>query len=54
MKNEERKIISIRVEPEVHKQLKMIAIQENTTLQDYIVNLIKKNMEYYENGIEKG
>ena len=43
--NDERKIISIRVEPELHKQLKMIAVLENTTLQDYIVGLIKKDME---------
>ena len=52
--NDERKIISIRVEPELHKQLKIIVIQKNTTLQDYIVGLIKKDMEHYNNGMKKG
>lgn len=46
--NDERKIISIRVTPELHKQLKMIAVLENTTLQDYIVELIKQDIEHYE------
>lgn len=46
--NDERKIISVRVEPELHKQLKMIAVLENTTLQDYILGLIKQDMEHYE------
>lgn len=52
--NDERKIISIRVEPELHKQLKMIAVLENTTLQDYIVGLIKQDMEHYEKRTKKG
>lgn len=51
---DQRKIISIRVEPELHKQLKIIAIEKNTTLQDYIVGLIKKDMEQYEKRIKKG
>lgn len=52
--NDERKIISIRVEPELHKQLKMIAVLESTTLQDYIVGLIKQDMEHYEKRTKKG
>lgn len=48
---DERKIISVRVNPELHKKLKIIAIQENTTLQDYILKLIEKDMKRYEKNI---
>lgn len=40
-----KKIISVRVEPEIHKELKILAVNEDTTLQDYIVNLIKKDLK---------
>jgi len=51
---DERKIISVRVEPELHKKLKMIAVLENTTLQNYIIELIKKNMKHYEERLNYG
>lgn len=44
-----RKIISVRVEPNLHKQLKIIAIEKNTTLQNYIIELIKKDITQYKN-----
>ena len=52
--NDERKIISVRVEPELHKKLKILAIEKNTTLQDYIIELIKRDMVCYEEEMKKG
>lgn len=52
--NDERKIISVRVEPELHKKLKILAIEKNTTLQDYIIELIKRDMVCYEEERKKG
>lgn len=40
-----KKIISLRVDQNLHQQLKMHVIMHNTTLQDYILGLVKKDME---------
>lgn len=40
-----KKNIVLRVEPEFHQQVKVYVTMKNTTLQDYIVGLIKKDME---------
>lgn len=40
-----RKIISVRVEPDLHKKLKEIALHDDLTLQDYIMNLIKQDLK---------
>lgn len=40
-----RKIISVRVEPDLHKKLKEIALHDDLTLQDYIMNLIKRDLK---------
>lgn len=40
-----RKIISVRVDPMLHKKLREIALYEDTTLQGYIMNLVKKDLE---------
>lgn len=40
-----RKIISVRIEPDLHKKLKEIALHDDLTLQDYIMNLIKQDLK---------
>lgn len=40
-----KKNIVLRVEPEFHQQIKLYVTMKNTTLQDYIVGLIKNDME---------
>lgn len=39
-----RRIVSLRIEPETHKKLKLIAIEEETTLQKYLMNLVDKDL----------
>lgn len=45
-----RKQVAIRLEEEFLKQLKIMLINEGMTLQDYIENLINKDMEDRKNG----
>ena len=45
MDNAKKKNIVLRVEPGFHRQVKLYITMNNTTLQDYIVGLIKKDME---------
>jgi hypothetical protein len=40
-----KKNIVLRVEPAFHQQVKLYVTMNNTTLQEYIVGLIKKDME---------
>ena len=40
-----KKNIVLRVEPNFHQRVKLYVTMNNTTLQDYIVGLIKKDME---------
>lgn len=42
---ENKKNIVLRVEPEFHQEVKLYVTANNTTLQDYIVGLIKKDLE---------
>ena len=37
--------IVLRVDNELHKEIKMHVIEEETTLQSYVVGLIKKDLE---------
>lgn len=39
------KSITLRLEDELHKQIKLKTVQEETTIQEYIVSLIKKDMK---------
>lgn len=43
--NNIKKNIVLRVEPDFHRQVKLYVTMNNTTLQDYIVELIKNDME---------
>lgn len=40
----ERKNVLLKVSPELHKDLKILVTLRETTLQDYIMGLIKKDM----------
>ena len=40
-----KKNIVLRVDPDFHKQVKLYVTLNNTTLQNYIVGLIEKDME---------
>lgn len=42
---ENKKNIVLRVVPEFHQEVKLYVTMNNTTLQDYIVGLIKKDLE---------
>ena len=46
---DDRKNIVLRVEPEFHLKVKLYVTKNNTTLQDYIVGLIKKDLEAQKN-----
>ena len=37
--------ITLRLEDELHKQLKLKTVMDETTMQDYITNLIIKDLE---------
>lgn len=39
------KTISLRLDNELHKSIKLIAVNEETTLQKYLVDLIKKDLK---------
>ena len=40
----ERKNVLLKVSPELHKDLKILVTLRETTLQDYIMGLIEKDM----------
>lgn len=43
--SENKKNIVLRVDPDLHQKIKIYVTLNNTTLQDYIVGLIKNDME---------
>ena len=45
MKSTDKKAISLRLDPDTHKKIKYISIEEDTTMQRYIINLIDKDMK---------
>ncbi len=45
METDKRKQLSVRVNEKVHKQMKLYAVEQGITIQDYLMNLIKKDME---------
>lgn len=44
-KPDERRIVSLRLDSDLHKKLKIIAIEEDTTLQKYLTSLIDKDLK---------
>lgn len=49
---DERQLVTIRFDRKLYKKLKILAIREDTTVQDLIHNLAKKSVSQYEK--EKG
>ena len=47
--SDNKKNIVLRVDQDFHQQVKLYVTMNNTTLQDYIVGLIKKDMEQQKN-----
>lgn len=45
MDTDKRKLIGVRVDEETHRQMKLYAVSQGITIQDYLMNLIKKDME---------
>ena len=45
METDKKKQLSIRVDEEIHKQMKLYAVEQGITIQDYLTNLIKIDME---------
>lgn len=42
------KSLTVRISDELHKQLKFKVVAEETTIQDYIVKLIKRDLDRIE------
>lgn len=43
--SDERKGITIRVEPEFHQKLKLYAVSQGVTIQEYVKELIAKDLK---------
>lgn len=41
---ENRKSLTIRMDEELHKQVKIKAVKDGTTIQDYILRLIREDL----------
>lgn len=40
-----QKTIAFRIDEELHAQIRIQAIKENKTLQEYVIQLLKKDLE---------
>lgn len=47
MGNDKRKLIGVRVDEETHRQMKLYTVEKGVTIQDYLMELIKKDMEQH-------
>lgn len=54
METDKRKQLSVRVNEKIHKQMKLYAVEQGITIQEYLMNLIKKDMEKRRQKNEKG
>lgn len=54
METDKRKQLSVRVNEKIHKQMKLYAVEQGITIQEYLMNLIKKDMEKHRQKNEKG
>lgn len=41
----ERKTIAVRVAPDIHKAVRQIALDNDVTVQDYLIGLVLNNIE---------
>ena len=47
MKDNKRKLIGVRVDEETHRQMKLYTVEKGVTIQAYLMELIKKDMEQH-------
>lgn len=45
MENNKKKLVGVRVDAETHKQMKLYTVEKGITIQDYLMELIKKDMK---------
>jgi predicted DNA binding CopG/RHH family protein len=41
------KTVTLRLSDDLHKQMKLLTVQKELTIQDYIVQLIEKDLKQY-------
>lgn len=46
---ENKKLLGIRVSPELHKIIKLTALEKDITIQDYVVGLIMADVQISQN-----
>lgn len=44
-----KKNLMLRVDPELHQKIKLHVVMNHTTIQDYLLELIEKDMKQNEN-----
>ena len=49
-----KKNLMLRVNPELHQKIKLHVVMNNTTIQDYLLGLIEKDMAKNEENKNKG
>ena len=54
MMKDNKKNLMLRVNPELHQKIKLHVVMNNTTIQDYLLGLIEKDMEKNEENKNKG
>lgn len=47
MESNKRKLIGVRVDENTHKQMKLYTVEKGITIQDYLMELIKKDMKQH-------
>ncbi len=52
MERDKRKLIGVRVDEDTHRQMKLYTVEKGVTIQDYLMELIKRDME--KNRLERG
>jgi predicted HicB family RNase H-like nuclease len=53
MVKDERKVITIRVSPELKFAIDKAAVKDNRTINSWVINLIKQNLETEKNRVQK-
>ncbi len=53
METDKRKQLSVRLDEKTHKKMKLYAVNQGITIQDYLMGLIRKDMENHEKETEE-
>lgn len=48
MENEKKKLVGVRMDEKIHKKMKHYTVEKGITIQDYLMELITKDMEQHE------